>query len=94
MHGAFLDALAPAAAAGAGSRHPLTALVDESGFRARWPGDEERLAGRRAAWRELLSAHGATPVFVDLASPDVSAAEGVLAAPALDADEPPRGRVP
>lgn len=94
VHGAFLDALAPAAAAGAGSRHPLTALVDESGFRARWPGDEERLAGRRAAWRELLSAHGATPVFVDLASPDVSAAEGVLAAPALDADEPPRGRVP
>lgn len=94
VHGAFLDALAPRAAEGAGSRHPLTALVDESGFRARWPGDDERLASRRAAWRDLLSAHGATPVFVDLASPDVSAAEAALAASGADADESPRGRVP
>ncbi|WP_448006099.1 DUF2868 domain-containing protein [Agromyces bauzanensis] len=88
-HGEFLDALA----ATAGTGHPLTALVDESGFRARWPGDDERLTVRRAAWRDLVTAHRATPVFVDLAEPDLHAAEAAFAASALDADEPPRGRV-
>jgi hypothetical protein len=90
-HGAFLDVLA--ARARGGARHPLIALVDESGFLARWPDDADRLADRRAAWRQLVGAHHATPVFVNLVSPDLAAAEAALAAAAsdLDSDEP-RGR--
>jgi hypothetical protein len=87
VHGAFLAALA----AHTGAGHPLAVLIDESGFLARWPDDEDRLAGRRAAWLDLVAEHGATPVFVDLTSPDLAAAEaGLAAASALD-DEP-RGR--
>ncbi|WP_136709465.1 DUF2868 domain-containing protein [Agromyces sp. H66] len=89
-HGEFLDALAT----GVGSGHPLTALVDESGFRARWTGEDERLVARRDAWRDLVTAHGATPVFVDLAEPDLATAEAELAASARGVDDPPRGRVP
>lgn len=87
VHGAFLDALA----AHVGAGHPVAVLVDESGFLNRWPDDEERRAARRAAWHDLIAEHGAAPVFVDLASPDLAAAEsGLAAASALD-DEP-RGR--
>lgn len=90
-HGAFLDVLGRAGAAD--PRHPLVVLVDESGFRARWPDDPERLEARRDAWRELVAAHGATAVFVDLVAPDLATVEAELAASALDADEPPRRRV-
>jgi uncharacterized protein DUF2868 len=87
-HGAFLDALTPPGGAG----HRLVALVDESAFLDRWPDDHDRRAGRRAAWRDLLEAHGATPVFVDLVTPDLAAVEAdLVAASAVDADEP-RGR--
>lgn len=90
-HGAFLGALARGVPTG----HPLIALIDESGFLARWPDDESRLAGRRTAWREFVADHGAVSVFVDLAAPDLTAAEADLAAAsAADAGEPPRGRVP
>ncbi|GAA1814865.1 DUF2868 domain-containing protein [Agromyces neolithicus] len=90
-HGAFLDALAKGARTG----HPLIALIDESGLLARWPDDDSRLAGRRDAWREFVAQHDAVAVFVDLASPDLAAAEAdLVAASALDAGEPPRGRVP
>ncbi|MFC5860627.1 DUF2868 domain-containing protein [Agromyces flavus] len=50
-HGAFLDALRK------GGGAPV-ALVDESAFLARWSGDDRRLEDRRAAWRELVAAHG------------------------------------
>ena len=90
-HGAFLDVLAR----GAGTGHPLIALIDESGFLARWPDDDSRIAGRRDAWRDFVAQHGAVAVFVDLAAPDLASAEAdLVAASALDAGEPPRGRVP
>jgi hypothetical protein len=97
-HGAFLDALAAQAGggrrAGADARHPLIALIDESGFLDRWPEDPDRLAGRRAAWRDLVGAHHATPVFVNLGSPDLAAAEAALGAAASDLDSgEPRGRL-
>ena len=90
-HGAFLDALT----ARGGTGHPLIVLIDESGFLARWPDDEQRRTERRAAWRDLIAGYRASPVFVDLVSPDLAAAESALAAAAsaLDSDEPPRGRV-
>ncbi|MBT2517616.1 DUF2868 domain-containing protein [Streptomyces sp. ISL-90] len=91
-HGAFLDALR--AGAGAGAGHPLVALIDESGFLARWPDDEPRLTARRAAWRDLMGAHHATPVFVNLGSPDLAAAEAALGAAASDLDSgDQRGRL-
>jgi hypothetical protein len=82
-HGAFLRALARAAPSGA-------AIVDESAFLARWPGDEARRGDRRAAWRELIEAHGRAAVFVDLgaAEPAEAAAELADAASALDHDRP------
>ena len=90
-HGAFLDVLAR----GTGTGHPLIALIDESGFLARWPDDDSRIAARREAWRDFVAQHDAPGVFVDLAAPDLAAAEADLAAAsALDAGEPPRGRVP
>ena len=57
-HGAFLDALA--AGAGAGAGHPLIALIDESGFLVRWPDDDARLAdapGGLARPRRRASRH-------------------------------------
>lgn len=91
-HGAFLRALR----LGVGAGHPLIAVIDESGFRARWPDDADRLAERRTAWRDLVAGHHAAAVFVDLTAVDLTAAEAALAAAAseLDSGEPPRGRVP
>ena len=90
-HGAFLDVLARGARTG----HPLIALIDESGFLARWPDDAGRIAARRDAWRDFVAQHEAVAVFVDLAAPDLAVAEAdLVAASALDAGEPPRGRVP
>ncbi len=69
-HGAFLTALATRGGGGA----PV-AVVDESAWRARWPGDMARLAERREVWRALCAAHDVATVFVDLAAPDIRAAE-------------------
>ncbi|GAA1830327.1 DUF2868 domain-containing protein [Agromyces salentinus] len=70
-HGAFLAASAPS-----------VVLVDESPFLARWGDDAPRREERRVAWRELVEARGAVPVFVDLADPDLAAAEAQLVAAA------------
>jgi hypothetical protein len=70
-HGAFVAALR------AGARE-VVAVVDESAFRARWPGDSVRLAARREAWEQVLAAADAPAVFVDLAHPDLGAAESAL----------------
>jgi hypothetical protein len=67
-HGAFARALVA-------QGHDVLALVDESVLRTRWPHDPARLEQRRAAWREVLGAAGAGCAFVDLASPDLAAAE-------------------
>ncbi|WP_165877476.1 DUF2868 domain-containing protein [Agromyces fucosus] len=84
-HGAFLTALGGgggAAGRGAAASGTSVALVDESGFLARWGDDAQRRDERRAAWRELLEAHGSVAVFVDLGDPDLAAAEAELAAAA------------
>jgi hypothetical protein len=81
-HGDFLDALARHAPSG-------LALVDESGFLARWPGDEPRRADRRAAWRELIEAHGVEAVFADLGAPDPADAASALADAASARDDRP-----
>ena len=76
-HGRFLAALR----ARTGT---LVAIVDESAQAARWGGDTARRDARRALWRETASEQGVAPVFVDLAQPDLAAAEVALDA-ALDA---------
>lgn len=85
-HGAFLRALGRLAPS-------VVALVDESAFLARWPADEQRRADRRAAWRELVEAHGGIAVFADLGAPDPAdaAAELADATSAPDADRTQRG---
>ena len=74
-HGAFVKA-----ATGVDPAQPLLALVDESAFRARWPGDDRRLAQRRGIWSEMLTAQRVVPIFVNLAAPDLA-----FAAAAIDA---------
>lgn len=74
-HGRFLDRLRERG----GGR---LALVDESAFLARWPGEPSRLDARRAAWRELVEAHGGEAILVDLADPDAVAAAAVRLADA------------
>lgn len=85
-HGVFLAALGGggggAAGRGAAASGTTVALVDESGFLARWGDDAHRRDERRAAWRELLEAHGSVAVFVDFGDPDLAAAEAELAAAA------------
>ena len=65
---------------------PLLAFVDESAFRAHWPGDEARLAQRRGIWSELLTTNRVAPVFVTLEAPDLASAETAIDA-ALSADD-------
>ena len=59
---------------------PLLLVADESAFRRRFAGLPERLAERRAAWRSLAESHGAGLLCVDLAEPDLDAAERSLKA--------------
>ena len=93
-HGEFLDALRAGGGRAAASG-PTVVLVDESAFLARWGDDAARREERRAVWRELVEAHGGVPVFVDLADPDLAAAEAQLADAASahdgDARRPTRG---
>ena len=64
-HAAFLATLARHVPAGM----PLVALVDESGFRARFGADSDRLESRRNAWRRILASRSdVQPLFVDLAA--------------------------
>ena len=73
-HGAFLQA----ASTRQGRR---IALLDSSGWRARFPGDdgEARLAAREVQWRRLFDAHGFSSACVDLAHPDPAALDAALA---------------
>ena len=74
VHGAFIAALAVATPPGV----PVLALVDESAFRARWPGEEAPLAQRKALWGDLLMTLQCTPVFVDLTAPDLQRVEAAI----------------
>jgi len=74
VHGAFVAAIR----ARQDPAQPLLAIVDESAFRARWPGDDRRLAQRRGIWSELLTAQRVAPIFVDLAAPDLAFADRAL----------------
>ncbi|MGW4929699.1 DUF2868 domain-containing protein [Agromyces sp. NPDC004153] len=76
-HGAFLTELGSGSGRG-GASGGGAVLVDESGFLARWGRDAQRREERRAAWRELVEAHGGVAVFVDLGEPDLAAAEAEL----------------
>lgn len=73
-HGAFVAALAVVAP----PELPVLALVDESAFRARWPGEEARLTQRKALWSDLLMALHCTPIFVDLSAPDLPQVEAAI----------------
>lgn len=77
-HGAFLKQL-DAGTGRAAASGPAVALVDESAFVGHWGAGDTRREERRAVWRELVEAHGSVPVFVDLADPDLAAAEAQLA---------------
>jgi len=54
------------------------AVVDESAFAARWSGEPGRVADRRAAWRQVCDEAQVPSVFVDLAAPDLAAADVAL----------------
>lgn len=73
-HAAFAAALK----ADCSAVQPLLAIVDETSFKARAGDDPQRMAQRRAAWRDMLATVQITPVFVDLSAPDLPAAEAAL----------------
>jgi hypothetical protein len=72
-HGVFVKAVASVVRG-----QPLLAVVDESGFRARWPDEGRRLAQRRGLWSELLTAQRVVPIFVNLEVPDLAFAEAAF----------------
>ena len=74
VHGAFLATLARHHA----GAEALLALVDESGLAARWHGESARVSDRRAAWTRMSEEAGVPAVFVDLAAPDLAAAESAI----------------
>ncbi|MEO8486602.1 MAG: DUF2868 domain-containing protein [Betaproteobacteria bacterium] len=73
-HGAFLAALAARRA----EVETLFALVDESAWNARFGSAPSRPAERRAAWQQLCDDARVPAVFVDLAGPDLAAADAAL----------------
>ena len=89
-HGAFVKAVAAI-----GPACPVLAFVDESAFRARWPGDDRRLAQRRGIWSDLLTEQRVAPIFLDLAAPDLAFAEAAIDATLAARDTiEPAARVP
>lgn len=73
-HGAFLAALARKR----DDAEAVFALVDESAWNARFGGDEVRTVERRAVWRTACADAAVPVVFVDLAHPDLAAADAAL----------------
>ncbi len=70
-HGKFLGALAQ-------SGRPLVVVVDEAAWNARWHDDPRRRDERRELWMRFVADEGHAAVFVDLARPDVDAAEAAF----------------
>jgi hypothetical protein len=76
-HGRFLDTLRAAIDS------PLAVVIDTAAYRRRLgaqAGAEARLNERCSAWRTFVESHGLTVACVDLATPDIAAAERDLAA--------------
>jgi hypothetical protein len=76
-HGRFLDSLRGAIDS------PLAVVIDTAAYRRRLgaqAGAETRLGERCSAWRTFVESHGLTAACVDLAAPDIAAAERDLAA--------------
>jgi hypothetical protein len=73
---AFASALSRRVPAGGA----LVALVDEGPFRRRFAQQPERIAERQGAWHTALEPLRVEPVFIDLAAPDLRAAEDALVA--------------
>jgi len=71
VHGEFLEGLTHQGNRAEGA----LALVDESGWAARWKGEPTRIADRRKAWQQIADDASASMVFVDLSTPDLAAAE-------------------
>lgn len=74
VHGAFVEALKEHLA----TEHNLIAMVDGSEFEARWPGDNLRLKKRRSTWHDLFTSHRLPMVYVNLANPDLKAADAEI----------------
>jgi hypothetical protein len=72
-HGRFVDALR-----GPSAGHPVLLLIDEAPFVARGDVDARRLDERRAVWTAQFAERGIEPLFVNLASPDLAAAEAAI----------------
>lgn len=70
-HGAFLATLASLG-------RPLVLVVDEASLAARFGHDARRRDERRALWRTFAAEQGREVVFVNLAHPDVAAAEAAF----------------
>lgn len=70
-HGRFLANLA-------GAHRLLVVVVDEAAVNARWGGDPARRDARRELWREFALNDAHALVFVDLANPDLDAAEAAF----------------
>jgi hypothetical protein len=73
---AFAAALAQRVPAGSA----LVAMVDEADFARRFAQQPERVAERRAAWRDALEPLRVEAVFANLAEPDLAAVEAALTA--------------
>lgn len=70
-HGAFVATLASLG-------RPLVLVVDEASLAARFGQDARRRDERRALWRSFAAEQGREAVFVNLAHPDVAAAEAAF----------------
>ncbi|WP_336986135.1 DUF2868 domain-containing protein [Altererythrobacter aquiaggeris] len=71
-HGEFVKGIRQLA----GSGQSVTAIVDESAFRAHFAGQtglEDRIKSRTAAWQEVIRNAGAAPLLIDLATADPAA---------------------
>lgn len=85
VQGQFLRALR--GQGGAGSQ--TLALIDETGWRQRWPDDTARTEARRRLWQDFLGAHQIPGAITTLAQPDPEAIQHALdATPSSPTQEP------
>ena len=70
-----MDSSSPRSRGAAAPSRPVLVVVDEAAFNARWRDDQSRREARRRLWRDACAEARLAPVFVDLAEPDLAAAE-------------------
>jgi hypothetical protein len=56
----------------------VLALVDDGALAARWSGEPARIADRRALWQRICDDVRVPAFFLDLATPDLAAADVAL----------------